>query len=163
MNKHTPAMNPVESRETPESPREIDNQRLRIDAPEAVTAMEPTAAQEAETRNVAAAAEETAESVVVPDAVKTDASRRAVEEKLASARARGVEWVRASDLLSRGTGRMAWTGIRFNQAAGARTRHGLATSAKAVSRRVRELPPVTAFGRRASASSAATRSGVGMR
>jgi hypothetical protein len=163
MNENTPAINPRESRETPEAPRDIDNQMPRLDAPDVETATEPTAVQEAEVRNAVVAAEETAESSVVPDAVKTDASRRAVEEKVGSARARGVEWVRASDLLSRGTGRMAWTGIRFNQAAGARTRHGLATSAKAVSRRVRELPPVSAFGRRTGTASAATRSGVGMR
>jgi hypothetical protein len=159
MNKHTPAMNPIESRETPEAPRDVDNQMPRLDAPDAETATEPTAAQEIEARIVTA---EEAENVV-PDAVKTDASRRAVKEKVGSARARGVEWVRASDLLSRGTGRMAGAGIRFNQAAGARTRRGLAAGARAVSRRVRELPPVSAFGRRTSASWAATRSGVGMR
>ncbi|MCI2176056.1 MAG: hypothetical protein LKK45_02595 [Bifidobacterium psychraerophilum] len=144
MNEHTSPMNPIESRETPE----------------AVTATEPIAAQAAEVRTVTA---EEAESVV-PDAVKqSDTSRRAVEDKLASARARGVEWVGASDLLSRGTGRMAGAGIRFNQAAGARTRRGLASGVKAVSKRVRELPPVSAFGRRAASVSAASRSGVGMR
>jgi hypothetical protein len=144
MNKHTPPMNPVESRETPE----------------AVTATEPIAAPEAEARTVTA---EEAENTV-PDAVKqSDTSRRAVEDKLASARARGVEWVRASDLLSRGTGRMAGVGIRLHQTAGARTQRGLTSGVRAVSRRVRELPPVSAFGRRAATASAATRSGVGMR
>jgi hypothetical protein len=159
MNKHTPAIDPIETRETPDG---IENQMPHLDAPEAETAMESTAVQESEASAVAVAVEE-AESVTVPDAVKTDASRREVEEKVGSARARGVEWVRASDLLSRGTGRMAWTGIRLHQAAGTRTRRGLTTSAKAVSRRVRELPPVSAFGRRAASVSAATRSGVGMR
>jgi hypothetical protein len=163
MNKHTPATNPIETQETPEAPHDIDNQMPRLDAPGAETAMEPTVVHESEARNAVAAAEETAESVAVPDAVKTDASRRAVEEKVGSARARGVEWVRASDLLSRATGRIAWTGIRFNQAVGARTRRGLASGAKVVSRRVRELPPVSAFGRRAATVSAAVRSGVGMR
>ena len=160
MNKHTPPMNPIESRETPDG---IENEQARLDAHATVLASEPTVVQEVEARSVVAAAEETAESVVVPDAVKTDASRRAVEEKVGSARARGVEWVRASDLLSRGTGRMAWTGIRLHQTAGTRTRHGLAVGAKAVSKRVRELPPVSAFGRRTATVSAATRSGVGMR
>jgi hypothetical protein len=153
-------MNPIESRETPDG---IENEQARLDAHATVLASEPTVVQEVEARSVVAAAEETAESVVVPDAVKTDASRRAVEEKVGSARARGVEWVRASDLLSRGTGRMAWTGIRLHQTAGTRTRHGLAVGAKAVSKRVRELPPVSAFGRRTATVSAATRSGVGMR
>ena len=160
MNKHTPAMNPIKTRETPDG---VENEQTRLDAHATVLASEPTAVQEAETRNAVAAAEETAESVVVPDAVKTDASRQTVKEKVDSARARGVEWVRASDLLSRGTGRIAWTGIRLHQAAGTRTRRGLAASAKAVSRRVRELPPVSAFGRRAASVSAASRSGVGMR
>jgi hypothetical protein len=159
MNEHTPAMNPIESRDMPEAPRGIDNQMPRLDAPEAATAMEPLAVQEAEARIVTA---EEAENTV-PDAVKTDASRREVEEKVSAARARGVEWVRASDLLSRGTGRIAWTGIRLHQAAGTRTRRGLANGVRAVSKRVRELPPVSAFGRRASMASAAARSGVGMR
>jgi hypothetical protein len=159
MNKNTPAKNPIETRDMPEAPRDIDNQMPRLDAPEAETATEPPAVQEAEARIVTA---EEAENTV-PDAVKTDASRREVKEKLASARARGIEWVRASDLLSRGTGRIAGAGIRFNQAAGARTRRGLASGVRAVSRRVRELPPVSAFGRRPSTVSAASRSGVGMR
>jgi hypothetical protein len=103
------------------------------------------------------------EGGVVPDAIKTDASGRALEQRLASARARGVEWVRASDLLSRGTGRVAGAGICFNQEVGVQTRRGLVSGVSAVSRRVRELPLVSAFGRRNAPAAAVTRSGVGMR
>ena len=64
------------------------------------------AVKEPEARAVTAAAEEAGSTV--PDAVKqAETPRRALERRLESARARGVEWVRASDLLSRGTGRMA--------------------------------------------------------
>jgi hypothetical protein len=159
MNKNTPAMNHIETLEMPEG---IKNEQARLDAPEAEAVAQTAVVSQADTRSVVSTAEETAESVV-PDAVKTDDPRREVEEKLASARARGVEWVRASDLLSRGTGRIAWTGIRLHQAAGTRTRRGLANGVRAVSKRVRELPPVSAFGRRSSTSSATARSGMGMR
>jgi hypothetical protein len=159
MNETTQPIGPIETSETPDG---IENELTRIDAHAAVTAAETAVAPEANARTVTVAAEE-AESTV-PDAVKqTDASRRALEQRLASARARGVEWVRASDLLSRGTGRMAGAGIRLHQAAGTQTRRGLANGVRAVSRRVRELPPVSAFGRRTAAASGAVRSGVGMR
>ena len=120
------------------------------------------AVKEPEARAVTAAAEEAGSTV--PDAVKqAETTRRALERRLESARARGVEWVRASDLLSRGTGRMAWRGIRFHQTAGTRTRRGLASGMRAVSERVRQLPPASAFGRRSTQSMAASRSGVGRR
>ena len=159
MNETTQPIGPIE---TPETPDDIENELTRIDAPAAVMDTETAIASGAETHSVVTTAEE-AESVV-PDAVKqTDTSRRALEQRLASARARGVEWVRASDLISRGTGRMAGAGIRFHQAAGTQTRQGLASGVRAVSRRARQLPPVSAFGRRSATASAAVRSGVGMR
>jgi hypothetical protein len=142
-------MNPIEPRQVTETPRDIDNQRLHLDA------------SDAEPRTITTAVEETGS--IVPDAVKTDASRRALEEKLSSAQARGVEWVRASDLITRGTGRVAGAGIRFQRAVGTRTRRGLAAGVRAVSRRARELPPVSAFGRHDTSSMATARSGVGMR
>ncbi|KFI81928.1 hypothetical protein [Bifidobacterium psychraerophilum] len=150
MNEHTqPMNNPIEPRQMTETPRDIDNQRLHLDA----FGVEP--------RAVTAAAEQI--GGMVQDAVKTDASRRALEEKLSSVRSRGVEWVRASDLIARGTGRVAGVGIRLHRAVGTQTRRGLASGVGAVSRRVRELPPVSAFGRRGTSSMAAARPEVGMR
>jgi hypothetical protein len=99
---------------------------------------------------------------VVPDAIKQSPHETA-KDRLASVRGRGVEWVRASDLITRGTGRVAGAGIRFHQEVGVQTRRGLASGVSAVSRRARELPPVSAFGRRNAPATAATRSGVGMR
>lgn len=102
------------------------------------------------------------EGGVVPDAVK-QSSRQTAKDRLAAARGRGVEWVRASDLITRGTSRVAGAGIRFHQEVSVQTRRGLASGVSAVSRRARELPPVSAFGRRNAPAAAATRSGVGMR
>lgn len=104
-----------------------------------------------------------AESVAVPDAVKQADTSLAARDRLALVRARGVEWVRAADLITRSSGRVAGAGIRLHQAVGTQTRRGITTGVRAVSRRVRQLPPVSAFGRRGTSSMAAARSGVGMR
>ncbi|MCI1978266.1 MAG: hypothetical protein LKJ44_00895 [Bifidobacteriaceae bacterium] len=124
--------------------------------------MEPAATprdREAPTAKAAAP-----EISVVPDAVRqAELSKRVARDRLAVVRGRGVEWVRASDLITRGTSRVAGAGIRFHQAVGAQVRRGLASGVRAVSRRARELPPVSAFGRRNSLSMASSRSGVGMR
>ena len=121
--------------------------------------MDPTATprHEAPTANAT-----TPEVGVVPEAVKQSA-RKTVKDRLASVRGREIEWVRASDLITRGTGRVAGAGIRFHQSVGVQARRGLASGVSAVSRRARELPPVSAFGQRSTSSMASARSGVGMR
>ncbi|OYN92391.1 hypothetical protein [Parenemella sanctibonifatiensis] len=64
---------------------------------------------------------------------------------------RGVDWVRASDLLSRGSGSLSRRGIDLDAKLARGTRHGIAVSAKYVGRQIaagaRRLPPVSAFGR----------------
>ncbi len=64
---------------------------------------------------------------------------------------RGVDWVRASDLLSRGSGYVSRRGIDLDANLARGTRHGIAVSAKYVGRQIaagaRRLPPVSAFGR----------------
>lgn len=121
--------------------------------------MEPIATPRHEAPTAKAAAPE---GGVVPDAVK-QSSHKTAKDRLASVSGRGIEWVRASDLITRGTGRVAGAGIRFHQTVGTQARRGLASGVSAVSRRARELPPVSAFGRRSAQATAATRSGVGMR
>ncbi|WRS29191.1 hypothetical protein U6G28_06535 [Actinomycetaceae bacterium MB13-C1-2] len=104
------------------------------------------------------------EAATVPDAVKQEhTSGRLTKERLAAARSRGIEWVRASDLLSRGSSTTAGAGIRFNQEAALRTRRAIARGARAMSARARQLPPLSAYGRGITPDAAATRSGVGMR
>lgn len=121
--------------------------------------MEPIATPPHEAPTERAAAPEVG---MVPNAVK-QSSRRTAEDRFASVRARGVEWVRASDLLTRGTSWVAGEGIRFHQTAGVQTRRGVASGVRAVSRRARELPPVSAFGGRSATSMGSSRFGVGMR
>ncbi|CEG92730.1 hypothetical protein [Propionibacterium freudenreichii] len=121
--------------------------------------IEPIATPRYEAPTAKAAAPEVG---VVPDAVK-QSSRQTAKDRLASVRGRGIEWVRASDLITRGTSGVAGAGIRFHQTVGTQARHGLASGVSAVSRLARELPPVSAFGRRNAPATAATRSGVGMR
>jgi hypothetical protein len=104
----------------------------------------------------------TPEVGVVPDAVK-QSSRQTAKDRLAAARGRGIEWVRASDLITRGTSRVAGVGIRFHQTGGVQTRRGLASGVSAVSRRARGLPPVSAFGRRSTTPMGSSRFGVGIR
>lgn len=105
-----------------------------------------------------------AESASVPDAVKeADTSKRAAKDRLGSVRGRGIEWVRTSDLITRGTGVMAGAGIRFNKAAVLQTRRGVVAVGRAVSKRARKLSPLSAFGRRGSRADGPVRSGVGMR
>lgn len=64
---------------------------------------------------------------------------------------RGVDWVRASDLLARGSGAAARRGIDFEERLGRSARHGIAVGAKYVGRKTvqvaRKLPPLSAFGR----------------
>ena len=104
------------------------------------------------------------ETEAVPDAVKqAEASRRAAKERLGAVRGRGVEWVRASDLITRGSSVAARAGIRFNKAAATQARRGVATVGRAISKRARQLPPPWAFGRRNAPADGPVRPAVGMR
>lgn len=64
---------------------------------------------------------------------------------------RGVDWERASDLLSRGSGSLSRRGIDLDATLARGTRHGIAVSATYVGRQIaagaRRLPPLSAFGR----------------
>ncbi|WP_137802920.1 hypothetical protein [Kocuria sp. 2SI] len=106
------------------------------------------------------------ESAGTPDAVeeasvteKTDEVEKAEVEKAQKHRARGVEWVRMSDLMSRQTSRVAGRGIDLHTELTHRIRDPLLERTKAAARK---LPPVAAFGRRGGLDRGATRSGVGM-
>ena len=64
---------------------------------------------------------------------------------------RGVDWVRTSDLISRGSGSLSRRGIDLDAKLARGTRHGIAVSAKYGGRQIaagaRRLTPVSAFGR----------------
>ncbi len=71
---------------------------------------------------------------------------RANKEKHAPGGA--VTWVRASDLLSSGTGRMAGRGIDFEAELARRMRRTPATTRRAIRDRASKLPPLSEFGQR---------------
>ena len=59
----------------------------------------------------------------------------------------GIIWVRASDLLSSGTGRVAGRGLDFETELARQTRRSAATTRRAIRERADRLPPLSAFGR----------------
>lgn len=69
----------------------------------------------------------------------------------------GIAWVRASDLLSTGTARIAGRGIDF-EAELARRMHGVPATARRVAQsRADRLPPLSEFGRTVDSSPLTTR------
>ncbi|WBL19658.1 hypothetical protein [Citricoccus sp. NR2] len=88
-------------------------------------------------------------------------------------RARGVEWVRPTDLLARQSATVAGRGIDFEVELARRTRQltghitqasgrGLGKAAQAISERARRLPDVSEFGRGSRHQSWVSRSGIGL-
>lgn len=86
----------------------------------------------------------------------------------------GVEWVRPSDLMTRGGSRVAGRGIDFQAELARRSRRGIVQAGRAtgrgvtraghaVSERARRLPPASAFGRGGGERfSWVSRSGIGL-
>lgn len=84
----------------------------------------------------------------VPDAVEADHIRRRQDLGAAEARpARGVEWIRPTDLMARHSAVVAGRGIDFEAALARRVRGPLVAPARRLGSRVAQLPPVSAFGR----------------
>lgn len=110
---------------------------------------------------------ETAEETEAPDAVRAARAshRRGTERQTPAAearRARGVEWVRPTDLLARRGAALAGRGIDFEVELARRTRTPITTGAQHLGERARRLPPLSAFGRGSAGQAAASRPGVGM-
>ncbi|MEV1130524.1 hypothetical protein [Agromyces sp. NPDC049794] len=59
----------------------------------------------------------------------------------------GIIWVRASDLLNSGSGRVAGRGLDFEAELARRMRRSAATTRRAIRDRADRLPPLSAFGR----------------
>lgn len=86
--------------------------------------------------------------VGVPDAVEADHIRRRQSLGPAEGRpARGVEWVRPTDLMARHSAVVAGRGIDFEAALARRVRGPLVAPARRVGSRVAHLPPLSSFGR----------------
>ncbi|WP_286689348.1 MULTISPECIES: hypothetical protein [unclassified Aeromicrobium] len=106
---------------------------------------------------------ETTEAAGTPDAVKDAESRKGAKEKLARVRGRGVDWVRPTDLIAQGGGRLSRRGIDRTADMNRHVRAPIEKGARWVAERAKRLPPLSAFGRRGGTEQGPRRSGVGMR
>ena len=73
---------------------------------------------------------------------------------------RGLEWVRPTDLIARGSATMAGRGIDFQAELARKARAPMIRGLHRVGERAKQLPPIQAFGR-GHAHRAATRDAVG--
>lgn len=100
---------------------------------------------------------------LTPDAVEAEKARKQTNglgyER--TTRARGVDWVRPTDLMARHSAAVAGRGIDFQAQLSRRTRTGIATATRSLSVRARRLPPLSVFGRRGATREPVTRGAVG--
>ena len=97
---------------------------------------------------------EPAERAMAPDAIAaadvdrtTSPDAERADPDPALRKARGVDWVRSSDLLARGSGVASRLAIDFEANLAHKAHDPLARGAKRLAQRTRDLPPVSAFGR----------------
>ena len=101
----------------------------------------------------------------MPDAVEAAHIDKKLHDpafNLAATRARGVEWVRPTDLIARAGANVSGRGIDFQREMARRIRSAASERTQHLGDRARRLPPLSAFGRR-SAERGTERSAVGMR
>lgn len=84
----------------------------------------------------------------VPDAIQAADVEGRRQMDPSQTRARGVDWVRSSDLLARGSAKASRLGIDFEAHLAQKVHDPLARGIKHVGAKARELPPLSAFGRR---------------
>lgn len=113
------------------------------------------------------AALESIEKTGAPNAVReAQASRRRGTGRKTptteARRARGVEWVRPTDLIARQGAALAGRGIDFEVELARRTRTPITTGVRGLGERARRLPPLAAFGRGNTGQAAPSRPGVGL-
>ena len=77
-------------------------------------------------------------------------------------RARGVEWVRPTDLIARHGATLSGRGIDFEAELARRAHAPITNRLHDLTDRARRLPPLSAFGRSATSPTGPVRSGVGM-
>lgn len=112
-------------------------------------------------------ATESVEKAETPDAVQAakvsgrHGNERSKAVPGAVRRARGVEWVRPTDLIARHGGAAAARGIDFQVELARRTRTPIKAGVGHLSDRARRLPPLSAFGR-STTQAGPSRPGVGM-
>lgn len=103
------------------------------------------------------------QTAVTPEAVRAARlARHGNDVSLPVTRARGVEWVRPTDLMVRHAATLSGRGIDFQAELARRTRAPIATGMGRLGKGARRLPPLSAFGRSGVTGSGPVRSGVGM-
>ncbi|KJL36430.1 hypothetical protein ACX1DX_03590 [Tessaracoccus sp. Y36] len=99
---------------------------------------------------------------LTPDAIEAEATRQqAMQLAQEQHRARGVDWVRPTDLMARHSATVARRGIDFHANLARQTRTGIANASTKIGKRIGQLPPLSAFGRRSSSREPVTRGSVG--
>lgn len=99
---------------------------------------------------------------MTPDAIEAEKTRQQASALISDkSKARGVDWVRPTDLMARHSAVVAGRGIDFHAELSRRTRTGIATGTKALAERAKQLPPLSAFGRRSASREPVTRGAVG--
>lgn len=122
---------------------------------------------EPETRGTPSESVDTAQTPEAVQATKTARTPRRDTDRLTPAvqelrRARGVEWVRPTDLIARHGAALAGRGIDFEAELARRTRTPITRGVRDLGERARPLPPLSAFGRSPTARTGPARPGVGM-
>ena len=107
---------------------------------------------------------ELGEETGTPDAVEAAHVRRDGDRGTPGhgRRARGVEWVRPTDLIARHSASLSGRGIDFEAELARRARAPIANRMHDLADRARRLPPLSALGRSGATHESPVRSGVGM-
>ncbi|MGO0577342.1 hypothetical protein [Ornithinimicrobium panacihumi] len=99
---------------------------------------------------------------LMSDAIEAEHTRQqAMQLTQEQHRARGVDWVRPTDLMARHSATVAGRGFDFNANLARQTRTGIANASTKITQRVKQLPPLSAFGGRSSSREPVTRGAVG--
>lgn len=99
---------------------------------------------------------------LTPDAIEAEhTSQQSMQLAQEQHRARGVDWVRPTELTVRHSATVAGRGIDFHAHLAHQTRTGIANASTKITNRVKQLPPLSAFGRRTSSREPVTRGAVG--
>ncbi|MEL5990263.1 hypothetical protein ACOKGD_06735 [Microbacterium phosphatis] len=96
----------------------------------------------------------------ITDTAEAESEAAAVERKLAEHRARGVEWVRPTDLIARNSASLAGRGIDLEVEMARQARAPMVDGLRNLGDRARRLAPLSAFGHGAR-HQAPTRAAVG--
>lgn len=137
--------NRVEDAPEPEMPEDRSEVRQ---VPEAVAAADVTKRKD------------TTVETAATDEIADAAEAAEVEQKLEEHRARGIDWVRPTDLIARSTASLAGRGIDMEVEMSRKAREPLVAGLRGLGDRARRLSPLSAFGHGAR-HHAPTRAAVG--